>query len=218
MGASLALIKTVYWKIRNYYRHHGAKSTALRMKEAVRRRLFVNREVLFYMDLVDWSPGIEIGRCPYTVHRITCESEFPETWLSRILEHLPPEVYVDYMKKRFAKGASIWCLRKEEDLIGFLWVFIGGTMMPHYFPLVASDVHIFDGFILPQFRGQDINALMMTLVMEQMKQMGLQRAYVETMEWNIPARRALEKMQFRSLGLARQRFRKGKTIVTWWAD
>jgi ribosomal protein S18 acetylase RimI-like enzyme len=216
-GAVLALIKNVYWKIRNYYRHRGAKQTALRIKEAVRRLLFANRDVLFYVDLVEWSPSMTVDRsCPFTIHRITCESEFPEIWLTRILEQLPPEVYVVHMKKRFAKGATIWCLRQEEVLIGFLWTLVGDTMMPHYYPLIASDVHIFDGFILPQYRGQGTFTLMMTLVMERLKQMGLRRAYVEASEWNTLASRAFEKMQFHFLGVAHQRFRKGKTVVTWW--
>ena len=214
----MAIVKTVYWKIRNYYKHYGAKRTAQRLKESVRRLLFSNRDVVFYMDLVDWSPKNAGCWGLHTVDRVTRESEFPETCLDRILEHLPPEVFVNHMNRRFGKGGSLWCLRNEKDLIGFLWVLIGDTMQPHYFPLIASDVHIFDGFILPQYRGQDKNALMMDLVMDRLKRMGLRRAYVETKEWNTPARRALEKMQFRALGFARQRFRKGRTVVTWWAD
>jgi RimJ/RimL family protein N-acetyltransferase len=167
------------------------------------------------MDLHDWSSSKEGIPGQYSVDRVSKESDIPEQLMECILANQREEMFKDYMRRRLAKGAALWFLKKENKWIGYFWVFIGQTMKPHFIPLMAQDVHIFDGFIFPEHRGQGEMAIMMNLVVDRLRLMGLRRAYIETAEWNTSSIKFIEKMGYTKLGYAKQRLWRGKNKVTW---
>jgi RimJ/RimL family protein N-acetyltransferase len=201
--------------MRSYYRLHGAKNTVKRFGESLRRMIFLNRDVIYSMDLADWTSRAPKSRDSYFVERIDREADIPEPFLKSIGEQQSEEMFKDYLKRRLEKGATLWCFRNEKEYLGYFWVFIGRTMKPHYIPLLAKDVHIFDGFIFPANRGQGEMAVMMDLVIDRLKTQGLRRAYIETAEWNASSRKFIEKMGYAKIGCAKQRYRRGKNVVTW---
>jgi len=53
-------------------------------------------------------------------------------------------------------------------------------------------------------------------VIERLKTLGLRRAYIEAAEWNASSIKYIEKMGYSKIGCARQRYRRGRNVVTWW--
>jgi RimJ/RimL family protein N-acetyltransferase len=205
-----------YWKVTNYYKLHGPKQTCQRVFESMRRSVFFRRYVIFSMDLDDWSFAGKETSHHYEIVCLGGETEISEMFMKQILEHHQEKMFREYLEKRFTKGAALWCFKKGDVLIGYFWSLIGKTMKPYYIPLMEKDVHIFDGFIFPKYRGHGEMAIMMNMVVDHLKTLGLRRIFIEAAEWNVPSLKFIEKMGYSRLGYARQRFRQRKMVVTWW--
>jgi RimJ/RimL family protein N-acetyltransferase len=214
----LASLRKAYWRVKSYYRRYGAKHTLKRFVDSFRRKIYYSRDVIYSMDLVDWPHRNSKSRDGYSVERFDNAAQIPEAFLKSVGELQSAEMFKDYLNRRLERGASLWCCKKEKEYLGYFWVFIGRTMKPHYIPLSARDVHIFDGYIFPENRGHGEMAVMMDLVIDRLKTLGLRRAYIETAEWNAASRKFIEKMGYSKIGYAKQRCRRGKNVVTWWVE
>lgn len=212
----MASLRSAYWRVTSYYRLYGARNTLKRFGDSLKRMLFYNRDVIYCMDLVDWPLQDSGSRDGYSLERFDRDVEIPEVFLKSVGEQRSAEMFREYLRRRLDKGASLWCLRKDWEYMGYFWVFIGGTMKPHYIPLSARDVHFFDGYMFPAYRGQGEMAVLMDMVIERLKTLGLRRAYIEAAEWNASSIKYIEKMGYSKIGCARQRYRRGRNVVTWW--
>ncbi len=119
------------------------------------------------------------------------------------------------MKERFGKGASLWLIKSEGKLAGFAWTLRGGTMEPYFLPLGKDDPYIFDGFMLPQYRGRGFMPLWLNYALHELGAECSGRAFIEAAEWNWASLSTLKKTPFRRLGMARKLTIYGRTVVFW---
>jgi len=106
-------------------------------------------------------------------------------------------------------------LRQEADVLGFVWTVERTPIQPYFFPLTAGDVHMFDNEIFFEYRGRGLNPLLIRTVLAQLRQAGLARVFIETLERNTPERKSLAKTAFKPIGVVRKRHIRHKTVVTW---
>ena len=209
-------LSDAYLRAGNYLRKHGLKKTASRFLTQVKRQILVNREVVFWLDLSTWSPEARSAD-GYSVVSIERTADIPEAFRALLAQEYPAELQERDNRRRLGEGATLWCLRRSTEFIGFTWTVPGKTLKPYYFPLTPRDVHIIANFIFPAYRGQRLNSVLMQHVLHALKTAGAQRAYIETAEWNEAELRSLDRSGFIRLGRGSRRARQGRTVVTWWS-
>ena len=120
------------------------------------------------------------------------------------------------MNERFAAQAELWLLRCQGVIAAFGWTIKGRTMEPHFVPLTPRDVHLFDFFVFPEFRGRGLNPSLVSQILEAISHENLSKAFIEAAAWNHPQLSSLKKTPFRRLGEARK-FQFGKKPVVLWS-
>ena len=211
-------IRAFYLRTAKYVRRHGLKPTVQRTWREARNQLRYNRDVLFCRDLL--QGGFDGHPIPAgcRVERYDKKTGVSKRLLKRIGEEYSEELLQEYVQNRLDKGASLWCLGDEKDDMTYTWALTGRTMKPYYFPLVDEDLHLFDGFTFPPFRGRGLNAVLLDHVLKHYRDEGSLRAYLETHEWNTSVMKLVPKNGFVRIGLARKKLRRGRCKVTWWLD
>ena len=210
-------IRKLYLRGGKYLQRHGLKSSAKRIWRETQNKVLYNRDVIYCCDLLQRELGGHAIPEDFRIERFEKISEVPERLLRRIAEYYSEEVLKEYIQKRFDKGACLWCLKNDEDDVGYTWTLTGRAMTPFYFfPLMERDVYLFDALIFPELRGRGLNSLLLEQILKYYKNEGFHRAYLETREWNTAVKNFLLKTKFVKIGLARIRFRRGKCKVTWW--
>lgn len=209
-------VKKTFLRAWNYLRWHGLRSTIERSWREIKNKVLHDRDVLFMRDLLrgesEDNPLPENCR----IKRFNEESGMPDKLFDRIADQYPEELLKEYHKKRFRKGAILWCIEMDKKDVGYTWTLAGRTIKSHFFPLTKRDIHFFDSFILPSYRGRRLNSVMKEHILKHYKYAGFHRAFSETKEWNTSSMRSLAKNGFVRIGLAKRRFRRGKCEVTWW--
>ncbi len=201
-----------------FFKRHGFRATLQRLWVFI-QRMFSNRMVLFYLDFPKGEawPGTRLPQ-PLTVERKTSRTEMrTEDW-EKIVNFWNPRMTQINITGRFQHGASLWLIRWSGQLAGYGWTMTGHTIEPHYHPLGANDVHMFDYLVFPEFRGRNVNPSLVDHILDQMTQEGRTRAYIEVREWNTPQLRSLGKTKFQLLGVARKTCFLGRTFVEWVPD
>jgi len=199
----------------DYYRRHGFVATIGRGGLAFKRILFSGRMVVFYCDLsVLVELPVNISN-PRTVERITSYRELSEPDLRDMTSFWNPKLAHRNIRERFAKGASLWLIRSEGKLAGYGWTLQGETIEPYFFPLAPDDVHLFDFHVFPQYRGREMNPMLVTYILHDMALNRRGRAFIEAGEWNQAQLASLRKTPFRYLGPAWSFSLFGRTFVSW---
>jgi hypothetical protein len=198
-----------------YFKRHGLGATVSRGVLAARRALFLNRAVLFYCDLS--RLGFASADFPNSlkVERKRGLTEIDEQDLDQIVNVWNPKVAQRHLKERFEQEASLWLIKFKDQLAGYGWTLQGRTMEPHYFLLANDDVHLFDFYVFPRFRGQGMNPSLVAQVLQSLASDGWNRTFIEAAEWNQAQLCSLAKTPFRRLGLARKVTVFGMTLVCW---
>jgi len=201
-----------------FFKRHGFRAT-LRRSWVFVQRMFSNRMVLFYLDFPkgEASSGTRLPQ-PLTAERKGSQAEMRAEDLEKIVNFWNPRMTQRNMTERFGQGASLWLIRWEGRLAGYGWTMTGHTIEPHYHPLGANDVHMFDFLVFPEFRGRNVNPSLVDFILDQMTQEGRNRAYIEVREWNKPQLQSLRKTKFQLLGVARKTSLFGRTFVEWMPD
>ena len=171
--------------------------------------------VLFYCDLGAWKGTSLPAEHPLTVERNTGAQTVASPDLLQIVNFWNPKIMRRLISERFARGANLWLARSGNDLAGYGWTLNGSTIEPHFFPLEADDVHLFDFFVFPEFRGQRVNRFLVLKILEALATERKSRAYIEVAEWNMPQLNSLSRMPFKKLGIARKFSVFGRTFTVW---
>lgn len=90
----------------------------------------------------------------------------------------------------------------EGKLAGFGWTIQGRTIEPHFFPLQSDEVHLFDFFVFPEFRGRGINVALVMDILTRLGEEKVRLAHSECAAWNDAQIRSLSKTPFRRYGEA----------------
>jgi ribosomal protein S18 acetylase RimI-like enzyme len=200
-----------------YNRRHGFGATLQRAGLFMRRLFSSNRMVLFYCDFPHDGTSWPVTSLPGHLRidrKQSAEEIAPEDW-EQIVNFWNPELCNRSFTERFREGASMWLIRYEEKLAGYGWTITGLTVEPHYHPLGANDVHMFDFLVFPEYRGRKINPCLVDHILNQLAFEGRTRAYIEVREWNHSQLSSLGKTRFRLLGVARKVSLFGRTFVEW---
>jgi ribosomal protein S18 acetylase RimI-like enzyme len=89
------------------------------------------------------------------------------------------------------------------------------TIEPYYFPLGPDDVHFFDFYIFPSYRGRGINPYLVGQILHHVAEDNAGRAFIEAKEWNEAQLSSLRKTAFRRLGSVRTLRVPGSNLVLW---
>jgi hypothetical protein len=200
-----------------YKSRHGLWSTCKRAGLSLKRILTGNRMVLFYCDLGAREATSPCTTSPLAVERNTAAQMVAERDMLKIVNFWNPKIMPRLISERFNRGASLWLAKSGDGLAGYGWTLNGGTIEPHFFPLGTDDVHLFDFFVFPEFRGQRVNCFLVLKILDVLAGEKKNRAYIEVAEWNLPQLKSLSKMPFQKLGRARK-FRLFGRIFTVWSE
>lgn len=198
-----------------YKRRHGILSALKRASLSVMRVLTGNRMVLFYCDLGSWKASGLHDKHLLTVERNTGVQTVAARDLLQIVNIWNPKIMRRLISERFERGATLWLAKSGNDLAGYGWTLNGSTIEPYFFPLETDDVHLFDFFVYPEFRGQRVNRSLVLKILEVLAAEKKSRAYIEVAEWNLPQLNSLSRMPFQKLGRARKFRVFGRTFTVW---
>ncbi len=177
---------------------------------ALRRAASPDKMVLFACALPVSTAPLMSG----TLERKQNQEALSAEDLARLLSHWNPDALRQLIAERFAANAELWLLREAGTLAACGWTLKEKTMEPHYFPLQPGDVHLFDFFVFPEFRGRSLNPALVGQILAALSREGLKRALIEAAPWNHAQLASLKKTPFARLGLARKSFF-GKPTVVW---
>lgn len=200
-----------------YSKRHGLRATLHRSGLFLRRLFSSNRMVLFYYDFPNNADACPATSLPdrLTVERKQSRHEMASADWEQIINFWNPDLCQRKFAERFREGACLWLIRSEEKLAGYGWTATGRTIAPHYHPLGANDVHMFDFLVFPEYRGRKINPSLVDHILNQLAAEGRTRAYIEVREWNRPQLISLGRTRFRLLGVARKASLFGRVFVEW---
>ncbi len=150
---------------------------------------------------------IELPRQPSEneeVERIKSETDLDHADLCQ----MECEVYFRSLRRnmasRFPRGASLWLFKIDRRVAGWGWTIRGDSMVPYFFPLTKTEVHLFDFFVVPGHRGQGVNVLLVNHILKELAKETQGRALIEAAAWNKAQLRSIAKMPFQKLGSARR--------------
>jgi len=106
-------------------------------------------------------------------------------------------------------------IKSEGKLAGYGWSLRGRTIERHYYRLGPDDVHLFDFYVFPQYRGRGLNPLLVTEILRNLAIERMDRAFIEAAEWNQAQLASLRKTPFHRLGRASKFTILQKTIIFW---
>jgi ribosomal protein S18 acetylase RimI-like enzyme len=215
IGIIIMSTSTLISRFSTYYTRNGFLGTVRRTGLAIRRALFSNGMVLLYCDLTKLtSPPEDL---PSSV-KVECKTSYTELSQQDLLEIIniwnPKETHRN-IKERFDRKASLWLIRSEDKLAGYIWTLQGGTIVPHYFPLGEDDVHFFDLYVFPKYRGRAMNWVLITHVLHELAAAGASRAFSEVKEWNQVSLLSFTMTPFRLQGWCRKVTIFHRPIVCW---
>lgn len=201
--------------VSEYYSRHGFVATIRRAGLGVKRALFANRMVVFYCDL-PMQPTRPVNiPSSLRIDRLMSEKELGQQDLQEITSFWNPKQARKNIRERFAEGASLWVIKSEDKVAGYGWSLQGHTVAPHYIPLGQDDVHLFDFYVFPPYRGQGMNPLLVTHILRNLATNCRGRAFIEAAEWNEAQLSSLQKTPFRRLGVVRSATIFSHTFVSW---
>jgi GNAT superfamily N-acetyltransferase len=198
-----------------YYTRHGFVGTIRRAALAARRALFSNRMVVFYCDIAKQTTAPANLPDSLKVERLRSYAELSPQDLHQIINIWNPKLAHRNMKERFDRGASLWLIKSEGRLAGYSWTLQGHTMVPYYLPLGQDDVHLFDFYVFPKYRGRAIIYFLVIQILQMLAVEGAARVFGEVGEWNQASLSSYRLTPFRRLGWARMLTIFGRTIVCW---
>jgi ribosomal protein S18 acetylase RimI-like enzyme len=209
-------ISTSISRLNAYYRRNGVGATLRRAVLAGNRALFSGRTVLFYCDLEAKSSRPADLERVIAVERKRDETELNPQNLEEMTRFWNADLVHRSIRARFGQGASLWLMKCEGKLAGYGWTLQGRTVEPHFFRLGHDDVHLFDFYVFPQYRGQGLNPLLVSYILRELASECGGRAFIEAAEWNHAQLASLRKTSFHRLGRASKFTIFRRTIVCWY--
>lgn len=200
-------IKFYYIRFSRYFRKYGLKQSIKRMIEKSYQNIFKKNDFVFYQDLT--LVNVQDTQNPQNIiiESITRENEIEKEDLNSLIEHIGEEIILTELKERFAKLAVLWMIKVDGKLAGYVWTIRKSTYKcpcPYYFPLCDNDVFLFDGSVLPQYRGRNLYPLLLKNVLCGVKRLGFIRAICDAHEWNGSVQKSFSKAGLKKIGVVRK--------------
>lgn len=194
-----------------FFRKNGLRSTIHRSWTAVQRIRHFGKMCLYECSLPMIEPGLDGG---VIVERVV-DGALAEEDRVRLLDSWDPDAKARQMADRFAAGSELWLARLNGILAGYGWTLQGRTVEPYFFPLQQQDVHLYDFFVYPEFRGQGVNIALVNRILCALDGGTVRRALIECAAWNASQLRSLAKTRFHFYAVASKWDFLGRTLVFW---
>jgi len=202
-------------RFKHYYRRKGLINTIHRIFQKIKDLPFWKPEILFFVDLAKLENKERTIPNNFRIECLKSEDEIFREDLVVIFKNISEEIMRYFMEERFSQGAFLWLIKVDGAPAGYIWSIERRTIRPHYFPLTADDVHLFDNLIFEKFRGRSINSVLINYVLTELKRDGLVRAFIETNITNTSEIRSLSKAGFQKYGLSRKCHVGERNFVIW---
>ena len=202
-------------RFQQYQQRHGTAATLRRITAAWQRMGQAGKTVLFVCELPlaqttgSFSAGV--------LERKSSLSALTAEDVERVVSPADPPACRRRLNERFAAQAELWLVRCQGVIAAYGWTVKGKTMVPHFIPLTPRDVHFFDFFVVPEFRGQGLNPALVCQILREISRENLSKAFIEAAAWNQPQLSSLKKTPFQRLGAARK-FQLGKWLLVFWSQ
>jgi GNAT superfamily N-acetyltransferase len=197
-----------------YFRKNGLPGTLAKVRSNLQRSIFHGQMWVFSADL----KGLEDKAYNSLIERKQAINELACADVSRIINSWDLGIGMPKLQERFSKGCSLWLARINGEIAGFVWSVPHKPVAPYFFPLMAQDVHLFDGVVLSEYRGRRILPAILNHILYELQKEGYERAFTETYSWNASPRKSLAKTPFRLIGVARKQKIFGRILVTWYEN
>jgi len=106
-------------------------------------------------------------------------------------------------------------IKVDGALAGYGWSLRGSTIEPHFIRIGQHDVHLFDYYVAPAYRGRGLNPALVNQILQILAEEHCGRAFIEVADWNYPQLSSIRKTPFRRLGHARK-ITIGRQAFVWW--
>jgi len=169
------------------------------------------------MTLLCCSLPVQSGKMPHglSVERAVGPSTLAIADRERLVDTWNPTIRARQIAERFDAGSELWLAKLDGKLAGYGWTIQGKTIEPHFFPIQHDEVHVFDFFMFPKFRGRGLNGAFVMDILMRLSGEGIRRAHLETAAWNKSAIRHLRKTSFTPFATAIKLCVFGHPIVLW---
>jgi len=196
-------MKNILGKMQKYYVKGGWHGIISFILESMRQRI-QNRVVLFCTELA--GSNVPQANLPVDirVERIESIAAIDSVDTKLLFERLGEKVVQRQFVKRFSKGAKLWLIKSQSDILGFSWTIRGVTKDFYYLPLSEWDVFHFDLLMFPEFRGGGIIAAATNAMLQRLAEEGVMRVYGAIKLWNEASLRFVTKTPMRAFGVARK--------------
>lgn len=202
-------------RIWGYCQRYGFRATAKRVFLSLKRALRGNRMVLFYCDLACCGI-VTVGETEQAkVERKYSDLDLDPCDMQQIIELWNSKLMKQQIAGRFSQGATLWLFKLHGKLAAYGWTIVGHPIQPHFLPFASGDVHLFDFFVFPEYRGRGINVSLVIYILRELALEKRNRAFIESAEWNRAQLASLRKTPFIYFGCAQKLVIFGKTIVVW---
>jgi GNAT superfamily N-acetyltransferase len=195
----------------SFFKHHGLRATIQRFFNELQRLSFLGRMILFFCPL----PVQQIGSTEMVLVERVRSGILQESDYERLVHAWNPLIRERQIADRFKLGSELWLAKLHGELAGFGWTIRGRTIEPHFFPLQGDDLHLFDFYVFPEFRGRGVNVALVLEILKKAGGDGIQRAHIECAVWNKSQRRSLSKTPFCRYAEATKLCILGRPIVLW---
>lgn len=198
----------------SYYTQHGFIETMTRVIRTLDRMFRRNESVLLFADIADLkNETIELPiQC--TIEKITRKEDLASKDLEKILSHSHSGIIEHQMNERFIKGAILWILKSDGNIVGFEWSLRGENATEHYFfPMTPNDAVIFNAHIWEAHRGKGYHAILVNHILMNLSKEGATRVYTDVKAWNSSSMAIINKSWLRPFGIARK-FQFENKIIT----
>jgi len=203
----------MYKRIIKYYKINGFRKTVGRVPTVFLRSTLLNKYYLYCHDLNNIVETNENFSYEVAVKRFVDEINDLEN--KSLVKNGNRELCEFKLSTRFDKGAYVWFLKSGGEVLGFIWSIRKKPVSPYFFPLSNHDVHLFDNEIFLDYRGKGLNSILVSHVLNGLRESGFQSAYIETAIWNTQEQKSLSKMKFEIIGLARKIALWNRVYVIW---
>lgn len=202
-------------RLSTFFRRHGLAATIRRARTAAKRALFAGRMVVFYCDLDERRLPRVIAPKMFKVERLRALAELRTEYLEEMTSFWNPRLANQNIRERFEKGASLWLIECNNQLAGYGWTLQGRTIEPYYFPLAPDDMHLFDFYVFPEYRGRGVNPSLIGWILNDLATTCASRAFIEVAEWNKAQLSSLQKTPFHCLGVVATYKFLGRVLTRW---
>lgn len=208
-------LKYLPFRLMRYYRKNGLYKTIQRVWEKVIQGLFLNAGTLFYLDLTKLTSEAFSLPDGFEVEVIEGSEGLNAKDIKKLNDYVGRDEMEYEIERRFSKNAILWLGKQHGDLTAYLWSIRHTPIEPYYMPLGKDDVLLFDGAVLPEYRGRNIYPAFLTQVFQELKKRDMMRVVFDAYKWNKSVLRSNEKTAATKLHDARKINCLGRTIVIW---